>query len=162
MQRRQANFTALAWWGAYTIIAVWVQKFIPGIDVLVPGMILSMQERPGGQTFLLVCIWILLLEGMGNMAFGYGIMWYGLLALFFLAGQWLFESRSFLFMCLLGLGLGVLHPTLIYSLATLQGVAWPVRVTIWQGALQAISFPIVWLIAKRFLPKRLRRDEVYV
>lgn len=162
MQRQPANLLALFWWGTYTIIAIWAQKLVPGVDFLVPGLVLSMQERPGWRTFVLVCFWVLLQEGMGNMAFGYAIMWYGLLALFYLLGQWLFEARSFLFMCLLGLGLGVLHPLLIYSLAILQGISWPVGPTIWEGVAQALTFPAVWLVAKRFLPKRLRPDDVYV
>ncbi|WP_250645569.1 hypothetical protein [Salidesulfovibrio onnuriiensis] len=162
MQRPQANITAIAWWLAYTVAAVWAQKLVPGIDFLAPGLVLSMQERPGWRTLALACFWCLLLEGMGNMAFGYAFIWYGLLALFYLAGQWLFEARSILFMCLLGAGLGVLHPVLIHSLATLQGMAWPLKRVIWEGVAQAASFPVVWLLAKRMLPKRLRQDDVYV
>ncbi len=162
MQRQPASFTAFAWWVVYTIAAVWASKLVPGVDFLAPGMVLSMQERLGWRTFVLVCVWVLLLEGMGNMSFGYAILWYGLLALFYLVGQWLFEARSFLFMCLLGIGLGVLHPMLIYALFTLQGMHWPMDMVLWEGVTQAMVFPVVWLLAKRMFPKVLRQDDVYV
>ncbi|WP_419785738.1 hypothetical protein [Pseudodesulfovibrio sp.] len=152
------NISAVLWWGFYTLIGVWAQRFVPGVDFLAPGIVVALQRDYGARTFWLAVIWILLLEGTGNLPFGYGIAWYGLLVTFYVMGRWLFEARSLLFMCLLGIGLGVLHPMLIYFLASLGNLAVPMQTTLVEGAMQAVTFPVVWLILDKFFPKGLRRD----
>jgi len=152
------NFLALFWWAAYTVVAVWAQKVIPGVDFLAPGLVLSMQEEAGYRTVWLAVLWILLQEGMGNLPFGYGIAWYGLLVIFYIVGRWLFEARSFLFMCLLGIGLGVLHPLLTYGLSALANLAAPQPAVLVEGALQALLFPLVWAVADWLFPTKLRQD----
>ncbi len=153
-----SNIRAIFWWGTYTILAVWVQKVVPGVDFLAPGIVLSMQEEAGHRTLWLAFIWILLQEGMGNLPFGYGVAWYGLLAMFYIIGRWLFEARSILFMCLIGVGLGVLHPLLTYGLASLGNLTVPLYPSILEGVVQAFVFPVVWVIADRLFPKKLRQD----
>lgn len=152
------NIVAITWWTLYTIIGVWAQKVIPGVDFLAPGIVLSMQEEAGHRTLWLAVIWILLLEGIGNMPFGYGVAWYGLLVMFYSVGRWLFEARSILFMALLGAGLGVLHPILTHFLSSLANLTVPVQPTILEGLVQALIFPIVWMAADQLFPKRLRQD----
>lgn len=152
------SILAIMWWATYTVIGVWVQKVIPGVDILAPGIILSMQEEAGHRTLWLTLIWILLQEGIGNLPFGYGVAWYGLLAMFYIIGRWLFEARSILFMVLLGVGLGVLHPILVYSLSSLANLNVPIQPTVFEGVLQAVTFPILWLTADQLFPKRLRQD----
>lgn len=155
---RTSNLLALLWWAGYTVLGVWAQRTVPGVDFLAPGIILSMQEEAGNRTALLALIWILLLEGSGNLPFGYGLAWYGLLAAAYFAGRWLFEARSYLFMALLGLWAGLLHPVLVYgvaSLANLQVVMEPLWI---QGLIQAGTFPVVWFLADQLFPRRLRQD----
>jgi len=149
---------SLLWWGAYTLIGVWAQRTFPGIDFLAPGIIVSLQEESGQRTAVLAVIWILLMEGTGNLPFGYGLAWYGLLAAAFLAGRWLFEARSYLFMALLGLWAGALHPALVYGVASLANLEVPMRPILIQGAIQAGVFPIIWFLADHFFPARLRQD----
>jgi hypothetical protein len=131
---------------------------VPGVDFLAPGIVLSMQERAGYRTAWLALIWMLLLEGMGNLPFGYGLAWYGLLMAFYIMGRWLFEARSVAFMCLLGIGLGVLHPLLTYSLASLANLTVDMRPLAMEGAVQAVVFPLVWLLADKLFPRTLRQD----
>lgn len=153
-----SRLRAILWWGTYTILGVWAQKVVPGVDFFAPGIVLSMQEEGGLRTFWLATVWVLLLEGMGSMPFGYGVAWYGLLATFYIVGRWLFEARSVLFMCLLGAALGVLHPLLMYGLGSLANLAVPLRTAAIEGVVQALSFPIVWMLADRLFPTRLRQD----
>jgi hypothetical protein len=153
---------AILWWASYTILGVWAQKVVPGVDFLAPGIVLSMQEEAGHRTFWLALVWILLLEGMGSLPFGYGVAWYGLLICFYFIGRWLFEARSILFMGLLGVGLGVLHPVLVYSLSALANLTVPVQPTLLEGLAQAVIFPIVWMAADQLFPKRLRQDVKYL
>ena len=152
------NVAAILWWGTYTVLCVWAQRFLPGVDFLAPGIVLSMQEQGGVRTVWLAVIWILLLEGMGNLPFGYGVAWYGLLIVFYVVGRWLFEARSFLFMCLLGLGLGVLHPVLLYFFSTLSNLDVSLTTAAVEGVLQVLIFPLVWVAADKFFPKGLRQD----
>jgi len=150
---------AIFWWLAYTFIGIWVHRTVPGLDFFAPGFILSLQEENCcRRVIILSTIWILLIEGTGTLPFGYGIAWYGLLATFYYAGQWLFEARSFLFMALIGLWLGLLHPTLIYGLASLSNLQVNMKPILIQGAIQAVTFPILWTILDYIYPKRLRQD----
>ncbi len=152
------NALAILWWAAYTGIGVWAHRTIPGIDFFAPGIILSLHEQGGKRTALLAAIWILLIEGAGNLPFGYGLAWYGLLVTLFFAGQWLFEPRSILFMIILGAGLGVLHPAVIYGLSSLANLKVALNPLLIEGAMQAVAFPTIWIIADKLFPKRLRQD----
>ena len=152
------NLAAALWWGGYTVLGVWAQRLVPGVDFLAPGIVLSMQEQGGVRTVWLAVIWILLLEGTGNLPFGYGVAWYGSLIAFYVVGRWLFEARSFLFMCLLGLGLGALHPVLLYFFSSLADLVVPMTSALVEGVIQALVFPLVWLAADNFFPKGLRQD----
>lgn len=156
--RQGSNLLAILWWSGYTLIGIWAHKLVPGVDFYAPGIILSLQEQAGHRTFWLATIWILLIEGVGNLPFGYGLAWYGALAGFYFIGRWLFEARSILFVCLLGVGLGVTHPLLVYFLSKLASLDVPLEPTMWQGLIQAVAFPVVWLLADHFFPKRLRQD----
>jgi hypothetical protein len=149
---------AILWWGVYTVLGIWAQRTVPGIDVFAPALIVSLQEESGQRTSVLLVIWILLIEGTGNLPFGYGLAWYGLLAAAFFAGRWLFEARSYLFMVLLGLWLGLLHPALIFALSSLANLAVPMRPILIQGAIQAVAFPVIWFLVDCFFPARLRHD----
>jgi len=155
---QSGSLLAFLWWTGYTIVGVWAQKYVPGIDFFASGIVLSLQEQSGHRTLWLACLWILLLEGMGNLPFGYGVAWYGLLFVFYILGRWLFERRSILFMCLLGLGLGCLHIILSYSLTRLANMAVPMHSVMIEGALQVLIFPVIWLLADWLYPKRLRQD----
>lgn len=152
------NIAALLWWGAYTVAGVWAQRTVPGVDFLAPGIVLSMQEDGGRRTVWLALAWMLLIEGTGNLPFGYGLAWYGLLAALYLLGRGLFEARSVVFMCLLGTAMGALHPVLTHSLATLADLTVDTRQLALEGALQAVSFPLVWLVADKCFPRMLRQD----
>ena len=153
-----SNAFAVLWWTAYTVLGVWAHRTIPGIDFFAPGIILSLQEQSGRRTFLLALVWILLIEGMGSLPFGYGLVWYSLLVVMYCAGRWLFEARSILFMGLIGLGLGALHPALTWGLCSLANLRISPEPLIIQGCMQAVAFPLIWLLADNLFPGRLRQD----
>lgn len=149
---------AVLWWGVYTILGVWAQRTVPGIDFFAPALIVSLQEESGQRAAVLAVIWMLLVEGAGNLPFGYGLAWYGLLAAAYFTGRRLFEARSYLFMVLLGLWLGLLHPALIYALSFLADLDVSMRPILVQGGIQAVVFPVLWFLVDRFFPERLRQD----
>lgn len=153
-----SDVLTFVWWIVFTAGGIWAQSLVPGVDFLAAGLVVSLQLGGLVRTLWLAVCWIILLEGMGNLPFGYGIAWYGLLAAFYVVGRRFFESKSFLFICLLGLWLGAVHPVLIYSLCFLSGLQTSMSRVIMEGAVQAAVFPVVWLVADRFFPKELRRN----
>lgn len=153
-----SNLLAVLWWSAYTVIGVWVHRTVPGIDFFAPGLILSLQEQSVRRTTALALVWMLLVEGMGSLPFGYGLAWYGLLAAMYFTGRWLFEARSILFMALIGAGLGVLHPVLIWGLSSLAYLKVGLEPLLIEGAMQVVAFPVIWLVAANLFPQRLKPD----
>jgi hypothetical protein len=135
-------------WLGYIVCAIWVQHLVPGVDFMTPGLIVSMQRESRLRTLWLALAFILLQEGMGSLAFGYGALFYGGVVLLYFLGGHVFESANFLFMCLLGVGQGVLHLVLIRLVAALQEVAISGDELIRACVLQAIIFPAAWALTR--------------
>jgi hypothetical protein len=144
------------WWGGFTVLGVWAQYFFPGVDFYAPGLILCLQEGRPRLALWLAVIWILILEGSGSLAFGYGVLWCVGLFLLYAAGRWVFHAKNLLFMCLLGLCMGLWHYLLILGLAELESIDVPMVRLLWDGVWQAVVFPLEWLLLNRFYPERLR------
>jgi len=131
-------------WTVFTLGGLWLQNFMPGVDILAPGLILSLQEEKPGTTVVLGLIWLMIQEGTGSLAFGTMVLWYGVLAALFCFGHWLFEAKNFLFMVIIGACLGILHFGLMAVMTQLQD--WrvlPGRVLM-EGVIQAVVFPVEW------------------
>jgi len=141
------NGPRLTFWSLFTLAGLWMQSFMPGVDFLAPGLILSLQEEKPRATVVLGLIWLLLQEGSGSLAFGTVVLWYGVLTALFFFGHWLFEAKNFLFMIILGACLGVLHFGLMNVMTQLQD--WrvqPGRVLL-ESVVQAVVFPVQWGLA---------------
>ncbi|WP_243312639.1 hypothetical protein [Fundidesulfovibrio agrisoli] len=133
-----------AFWTVFTLAGMWLQSFLPGVDFLAPGLILSLQEEKLRTTVILGVIWLFIQEGTGSLAFGTVVLWYALLVGLFFFGHWLFEARNFLFMMILGACLGVLHFGLMDVMTQLQDWrAAPGRVLV-ESIVQAVVFPVEW------------------
>jgi hypothetical protein len=65
----------IVWWMGFTACGIWAQSHVPGVDFLVPGLILSLQVEKASQTVWLGLVWLLLQEGMGSLPFGFGLLW---------------------------------------------------------------------------------------
>jgi cobalamin biosynthesis protein CobD/CbiB len=139
----------IAWWFLFTLAGVWLQHYVPGVDLLAAGLLLSLQERRPVQTFWLFTAFVFLQEGSGSLAFGGALLWYAALLVLFTLGKWLFEAENLLFILLIGLAMGVLHVVLLLELASLQDYAAPVGRLIAEGALQAVLLPAAWLVTRR-------------
>lgn len=115
-------FLNIAWWFLYACTAVLFQCFTVGVDFLLPGIIVALQERKFFQFMAVFCFFILLQEGMGTMPFGNVLLWYLLVIIFFYAWQWFFEVESFIFIILLSAALAVSHYYIVSILATVQDI----------------------------------------
>lgn len=146
-----------AWlfWLLFTVGAVWFQYFLSGVDVMAAGLVVSLQEERPGRTFWLALAWTLIQEGMGSMAFGLVILLYASLVGFYFAGRWLFESRNFLFICLLGTALAVSHAGLVHVMALLQDATVPQGWVVSHALIHVVLFPAEWLVVSNLYRKKV-------
>lgn len=135
---------SIAFWTFFTLAGIWLENVIPGVDFLAPGFILAMQEEKWPVSVWLGLIWLFIQEGTGSLAFGTGLLWYGLLAGLYFFGHWLFEARNFLFMFILGLCLGTMHFLLINVMSILQDWIVPAQRLAMESILQTLIFPVEW------------------
>lgn len=148
-----ANF---GWWLVYGFAAIAFQAAFPGLDFLFPGFILLLQERRLFQTLIVGTLFLLAQEGMGSMAFGGTLLWYGLAAIAFYALCGLFQGGSFLFIFLLGSALSAVHGVIFASLTTLQGIPWEAASLLDDCFFQALLTPCLWWVASS-----LRRGVIH-
>ncbi len=141
---RYANFF---WWLGYVILAVILQARVPGVDFLLPGFIVAMQEAKVKQFIWVALSFLLLQEGMGTMAFGAVFLWYLTIIILYIAGQWLFEVESLAFVLLLSLVLSVSHYVVMFLLADLQDMYINTQSLMDESAYQAFVTPFLWHLA---------------
>ncbi|SKA89553.1 hypothetical protein SAMN02745704_02153 [Paucidesulfovibrio gracilis DSM 16080] len=150
----------LIWWLLYCLVAVWLQYFFPGLDFIVPGVVVSLQEENWWRSSAwLVGFAVLLQDGMGGLGFGYGLAWYGLILLVFELGRRFFDPRSGALVGVLAVFLGLLHFSLTYSLTQLEGMGFTWEHALWESVAQAALFPPLWYIIHKIFPERLKEDE---
>lgn len=137
------------WWLGFTVAALFAQSLFTGVDFLVVGLVISLQEKRWAQTIWLVLVFTMIQEGAGSLAFGASILWYGAVLGLFLVGRWLLEPRSLTFIMILGAGLGAWHYGLIKWMVFLQDFEVSSRVLFWEGLVQAMVFPPAWGLAYR-------------
>ncbi len=135
------------WWTLYAFAAISVQAVLPGLDFLLPGFIVALQERRPFQTVFIGAAFVLAQEGMGSMAFGGMLLWYAVTALLYFAACSLFQGGSFLFIFLLSCLLSGVHYVLFGTLATLQDIPWEPASLLDECFFQAVLTPCIWWVA---------------
>ena len=146
------------WWAVYFAVGLALQLRFPGIDALIPGILLSCQEGKVRQTFVLCLIAILIQEGTGSLAFGNAILWYGALIFFFAAGRLFFVTGSLFFVVLLAMVLGVTHSALLFVTSSLQGFTVDTSRLAQQAMAQALLIPPLYAVSS-LARKRFRNYE---
>ena len=145
----------ILWWVVYCAAGLTLQRYFSGVDALVPGIILSCQEKRPQQTAWLCLAVILVQEGTGSLDFGNAILWYGSLIIFFHLGKLFFVTGSLFFVVLLSLLLCVAHPAILYVTSSLQGLDINMQRLVGQAVAQALITPPLYatasLIRKRFI-----------
>ena len=152
------NWINIGWWLVYICLAVIFQALFPGLDFMLPGFILAIQEREPVQLGWVALVFILLQEGMGNMGFGGSLLWYSLAVVFFFLGYSLFEVESFLFIFLLSGCLAFLHFVVFSLMASLQDTPFSGNALMEEAVVQALITPFIWL-GLRFTRKLVRHAD---
>jgi hypothetical protein len=143
----------------YFIAGVWLQLRFPGVDALLPGLLIALQEKRWQQIAWVGFFCVLIQEGAGSLEFGASVLWYGGLILLFLGGRWFFVVNSLFFVVLLSGAMGVYTVVVMMSLASLQELAFPFTRLLEQGIAQAMIIPPLWGIAVMMRKKVFRHAE---
>lgn len=138
-------------WLCFVAIAICIQALAPGLDVLVTGIIILLQEKDWRGLLWLLPLCVLLQEGAGTRPFGSAIIWYTATIVIFRLGRWLFETDNFLFIFILSACLGAAYYGVAWLMAPLQNIAFNVEDTLDKSLAQAIFLPFAWrlLVAAR-------------
>lgn len=131
-------------WLSFVVIAILVQAMAPGLDVLVTGLIILLQEKDWRSMLWLLPLFVLLQEGMGTRPFGSVLIWYAATFVMFRLGRWLFETSNFIFIFLLSACLGGVYYGVAWLMAPLQDIAFNVEDTLNKALAQAIFLPFAW------------------
>lgn len=139
------------WWLGFCACAVALQTAVPGLDALVVGLVILLQERDYKNMLWLLPLFVLLQEGMGTRIFGGIIVWYAAVIALFKLGRWLFEVENFIFVFLLSACLGGAYYGVSWLMAPLQDLPFNVRDTLDKSLIQALYVPFAWrlLVAVR-------------
>lgn len=148
------------WWLCFIILAICVQALAPGLDALVVGLIILLQERDWRGMLWLLPLFVLLQEGMGTRPFGAVIVWYAATIVIFKLGRWLFETENFLFIFLLSACLGATYYGVAWLMAPLQDIAFNVEDSLDKSLLQAIFMPFAWRLLKATRYREEEEEEI--
>lgn len=134
----------ICYWCFFIIVALFLQFFIPAIDIMVVGLLISLPERNIVQTIILFCIFIILQEATGILTFGLLLLEYSLLIAVFFAGRVIFAVGSFSFVFLLSLFIASLYFILVQIFGAVQGMyIYPIPL-MYTSIMQAFIIPLVW------------------
>lgn len=149
----------ILWWVAFIALSVCVQAALPGLDMLVVGLILSLQERKPLQTLWLLPCLIVIQEGLGTLSFGASILWFVAVIALFYMGHWLFEVENILFMVLFSACIGLARFGIVYMMSSLQYLPLDLVSLLDESILQALFVPIAWQILRWIRLKMVLRYE---
>ncbi len=147
------------WWAAFTFVAVWGQKMVPGIDFLAPGILLCIQLNKRTYVFWLILVWALIQDGVGGLPFGYSIVWYLSILALYRGGEMFFDVQSTMFAMLCGCMLGVVHIGLTFMMSMLADMTFVLDRYVYEGVVQALVFPAEWLLLKYIFPAGAKHES---
>ena len=150
----------IAWWICFVYVSICLQTIKPGLDVLVVGVIILLQEKDYKAMIWLLPLFCLVQEGIGTRPFGSALLWYSVVVAFFLLGQWLFEARNFLFIFLLSASLGCAYFIISWLMAPLQNLTFNIQATLDKSLTQALFIPFAWRALSALRPyEKTEEDE---
>jgi cell shape-determining protein MreD len=146
------------WWMLFLFPAVILQRFVPGVDFLSAGFLVTLQERRYADLIWAIPLLIFLQEGMGTQAFGVVLLRYAAIAALFSLGRWLFDVESFLYAFLFCACLSVCCSVVVFLMSFLYDVPLSTSRLLDESVLQALFLPPVWKAA-RMTRSRIYADE---
>lgn len=150
-RRRNESLTAsnLLWWSAYIIVAIWLQKLMPGLDALVPALIICLQDENKQQTAAFVIVCMIIQEGTGTLPFGASIIWYSIVIATYYVGGWFFMGGNLMFVIVLSIAMGVSRALIFLGMGLLQPLSLDYSSMYRVYALQVLLTPFIWALGAK-------------
>lgn len=139
----------LMWWVVFCVTGIWLQSLFPGIDFLLVGLIVSLQEEKWLTAAWLCPFFIIIQEGAGSLAFGSSVLWYAGAVVAFFLGRALFDLHNYLFYGLFSLFLGVWFGLVLFVMTKLQDVHLGLESILVRGGVTTLVFPVLLVIVHR-------------
>ena len=134
----------ITWWLAFLYIGISAQNAFPGLDVLVIGLLVALQERRIMQFACLLPVLVLIQEGGGTLDFGASLLWYSAVIALFFVGHWLFEVENMVIMFMLSACIGAAHMGVVQIMAVLQSTPIDRSLLLDESVLQALLIGLAW------------------
>ncbi|MDR0466112.1 MAG: hypothetical protein LBH94_02005 [Deltaproteobacteria bacterium] len=136
------------WWIGFLFPALTLQRFFPGVDFLLAGLLITLQERRYTELILVLPLMVILQEGMGTRAFGVMLLWYLAVGAVFLLGRWLFDVENFLYMFLFSSCLATCYFAVSFLMSPLYAMPVDVHRLLDESVHLALLLPVFWKLAQ--------------
>ena len=136
------------WWGAFLFPSIALQRFFPGVDFLLVGLLITLQERRYAHLAWVLPVLIILQEGMGTREFGLVLLWYVVAAAIFLLGRWLFDVENLLYAFLFSACLAASYFAMAFLLSPLYAMSVDVHRLLDESVYLALLLPVYWKLAR--------------
>ena len=136
------------WWVLFLFPAIILQRFFPGVDFLLTGFLLTLQERRYADMLWVLPLLVILQEGMGTREFGVVLLWYVAVAVVFLAGRWLFDVDNFLYAFLFSACLAVCYFAVAFLMSPLYSAPVDAHRLGDESVQLALLLPVCWKLAQ--------------
>lgn len=139
----------LLWWCGYIFVAIWLQKLLPGLDALVPALIICLQDGNKQQTSIFLLLCIIIQEGAGTLPFGGSIIWYSTVIAAYYVGGKFFMGGNIMFIIVLSVAMGISRALIFWGMGLLQPLPLDYQIVHRTYVLQILLTPLIWGIAQR-------------
>ena len=136
------------WWGVFLFPAVTLQRLLPGVDFLLVGFLITLQERRYADLIWVLPLLIVLQEGMGTQEFGVVLLWYVVVAAVFFLGRWLFDIENFLYLFLSSACLAVCYFSVAFLMSPLYAASVNAHRLLDESVYLALLLPLGWKLAR--------------
>jgi hypothetical protein len=136
------------WWAGFLFPAVALQRVFPGVDFLLAGFLLTLQERRHLDLIWVLPLLVILQEGMGTREFGVVLLWYVVVAVVFLLGRWLFDVETFLYVFLCSACLAACYFAVVFLMSPLYAVSVDTRRLLDESVYLARLLPVFWRLTQ--------------
>ncbi len=125
---------------------VWLQHVYPGLDFLLPCVLVALEE---GRAVRILCVsaaCILIQEGLGTLDFGAAVLWYLSVILVYLLARYFFHITNIFFAILVGLSAGITHFGITLLMCMLQQHSADLEILGNESLQQVLALLIPWKI----------------
>ncbi len=132
------------WWLLYGILAIWLQSFLPGVDIFALGFLLLLQSGKWRQATLWGILAVLVQEGTGSAVFGFSIIWYFFIVCCYVVGCGIFVADNRIFIFLLSAMLGAGRAFLAIGMYRINEAQPPMDRIIFEAVEQGLCIFLLW------------------